>query len=95
MAMPSLRYILWNSLVSVQCVIRYTECTGEMSCYGTAFSVEYGVFLEDFTLQGCGAVLLCKHPLLHRLVVHSVWTPWSCKTLGSDHPLTQYHIITS
>jgi len=62
-----------------QCAVcdLYTECTGEMSCYGTAFSMEHIVFLEDFTLQGCGDVLLSKHPVLHRLVVHSAWTPWS------------------
>ena len=42
-----------------------------MSCYGTAFSVEYRMFLEDFTLQGCGDVLLGKHPMFHRPVVHS------------------------
>jgi len=43
---------------------------GKMSCYGIAFSVEYRVFLEDFTCQECGAVLLGKHPLFHSLVVH-------------------------
>ena len=40
-------------------------------------SVWNTVFLEDFCLQGCGAVLLVKHPVLHRLVVHSAWTAWS------------------
>jgi hypothetical protein len=99
MAMPPLRYILWISLVSVQFVIWYTECAGEMSRYGTAFSVEYRVFLEDFTLQGCGAVLLNKHPVFHRLVVHSAWTAWSWRCRHySPRPvelITLWHSVTS
>jgi len=53
------------------------------------------VFLEDFCLQGCGDVLLGKHPVLHGLVVHSAWRPWSCKTLGTGHHVTQYNVVTS
>jgi hypothetical protein len=76
MAMPCLRYILWISLVCVQCLIWCTEYTAKISCYGTAFSVEYRVFLEDCTLQGYDAVFLSKHPVFHRLVVQSAWTAW-------------------
>jgi len=64
-----------------------------MFCYGIAFSVEYRVFLEDFTVQGCGVVLLGKHPVLHRLVVHSAWTAWSCRCRHYS-PARHWELIT-
>jgi hypothetical protein len=53
----------------------YRICSN-ISCYGIAFSMEYRVFLEDSTVQGCGGVFWSKHPVFHRLVVQSAWTAW-------------------